>query len=257
MRPIALLAISVVATSLSPLSAQQVSFFGVVSDSVTGDPLAGVSVSIVGQAIEAFSNEEGHFEVAGVGGGTHTILLRSVGFQPWAVRLDVNVSRPTRFNLGSIDLPRAAVELDPLAVEADEVRRTLAVSGFLQRQRSEKGTFITRDEIAELDPQQTSHIIRRVPGFTVARNGRIASSRGVPSLRQGFSECFVTYYIDGVESTSPSLDVILPDAIAGIEVYTGSASIPPRFRGIGNPKCGIIAIWTRSGGDRNVGRRRR
>jgi hypothetical protein len=179
-----------------------------------------------------------------------------MGYEPWAVRLDVNVSRPTRFNLGSIALARAPVELDPLVVEAEQVRQALAVAGFFQRQRSEKGTFITRDEIEALDPQQTSHIIRRVPGFTVARNGRIVSTRGVPSLRQGFSECLVTYYIDGVESTSPSLDVVLPDVVAGIEVYTGSASIPPRFRGTGNPKCGVIAVWTRSGGDRNVGRRR-
>ncbi len=37
-----------------------------------------------------------------------------------------------------------------------------------------------------------------------------------------------------------------PDAIYGIEVFAGSASMPLQYGGEGkNKNCGLIAIWTR------------
>jgi hypothetical protein len=58
--------------------------------------------------------------------------------------------------------------------------------------------------------------------------------------------------------TDRGLDDFSPHDIAAIEVYTGAARIPaefnvtgrdqPRWRTdqiVGNPRCGVIALWTR------------
>ena len=37
-----------------------------------------------------------------------------------------------------------------------------------------------------------------------------------------------------------------PKQIAGIEVYTGAATIPPQFGGP-DRRCGVVAVWTRDG----------
>jgi len=56
-------------------------------------------------------------------------------------------------------------------------------------------------------------------------------------------------YLDQVPLPSPfNLDLLPPPReIAGIEVYAGSATIPPQFNGM-NRGCGVILVWTKDGG---------
>jgi hypothetical protein len=47
------------------------------------------------------------------------------------------------------------------------------------------------------------------------------------------------------------MDFLAAYAIEGIEVYNGLSEVPAPFRSVtsqdvGNPPCGIIAIWTRN-----------
>jgi hypothetical protein len=44
-----------------------------------------------------------------------------------------------------------------------------------------------------------------------------------------------------------NLDLLpTPKSLAGIEVYAGSATIPPQFNGM-NHGCGVILVWTKDG----------
>jgi hypothetical protein len=38
--------------------------------------------------------------------------------------------------------------------------------------------------------------------------------------------------------------VVLPDQVAGIELYTGPATVPPEFNATGSA-CGVVAVWTK------------
>ena len=60
--------------------------------------------------------------------------------------------------------------------------------------------------------------------------------------------CPMQLYLDQVPLPSPfNLDLLpSPKEIAGIEVYAGSATIPPQFNGM-NRGCGVILICTKGG----------
>ena len=234
--------------TLKTLVGQQATFVGVVADSLTGDPLAGAVVSALGQEAIVVTGLDGRFEMAGVGSGHVTVVIRRTGFRIGAVELDIAMTRAVTVDLGTIALSPLAVELDPVVVEGAEVDRKLTSVGFFQRMSVEQGTFLTHEEIARRNPRNTSELIRRIPGFRVATDGRVASRRGVPAISQGFSSCDIEYYIDGVHADGSFVDDVLPNAIAAMEVYTGAATIPPAFRVSGNPKCGVVVIWTRTGG---------
>jgi hypothetical protein len=39
-------------------------------------------------------------------------------------------------------------------------------------------------------------------------------------------------------------DLLVPSAIAGIEVYPSTTGLPPKYQATG-ARCGVIVIWTR------------
>ncbi len=118
---------------------------------------------------------------------------------------------------------------------------------FLFRMRTEQGTFLTYEDIERIDPVNTSDIIRRVTGFNTTQGGRVTSRRAGTVGLSSFGACEAQYYIDGTRSTAPTIDVILPHTIAGIEIYRGSATVPPIFNSPSDANCGVIAIWTKDG----------
>jgi outer membrane receptor protein involved in Fe transport len=239
--------------TLSPLVGQEATFVGVVADSLTGDPLAGAFVSIVGQDMTLVTGMNGRFALAGVGSGDVTVEIRRPGFRAGSVLFEITVNRAVTVDLGTIVLSPLVVELDPVVVEGTEVDRKLNRVGFFQRMSTEQGTFLTGDEIERQNPRNTSELVRRIPGFQVGSGGMVSSRRGVPGMSQGFSTCDIEYYIDGVHADGSRVDDVLPNAIVAMEVYTGAATIPPAFRVSGNAKCGVVVIWTRTGGRRPTG----
>jgi hypothetical protein len=239
---------TLVALATVPLDAQQAAFVGTVMDSATGLPLAGATVEVVEQGISATTDSSGRFRLDSIRGGNLTVRVRRLGYSPGTVELEFTVTRPITVDLGNFTVSPMATELDPVVVEAEELNARLHKVGFLRRRQTEMGTFFTREDIVQLNPAQTSELLRRVPGFRVHVGGYVSSTRGAPSIQDGFGRCGVQYYIDGVHANGSDLNTVIPRAIAGMEVYTGTASIPPKYRVSGNPKCGVVLIWTRGGG---------
>jgi hypothetical protein len=242
------LAFTLVCLVFPPLSAQRATFVGVVKDSASGLPVAGAWVEVVEQGIAATTDSGGRFELAGITGGHLTVRVRRLGYSAGEVALELTVTRTVTVDLGDIAMSPVATELDPVVVAAEAMNDRLLEVGFFRRKDTEAGTFLTHEDIAQQNPRWTSELLRRIPGFRVAVGGYVSSGRGVPSIREGFSQCGVQYYVDGVHADGSNLDTVLPRAIAGMEVYTGAASIPTKFRVSGNPRCGVVLIWTQSGG---------
>jgi hypothetical protein len=242
--------------AICPLFGQQATFVGTVADSLTGAPLAGAYVSFADQVDTVVTGLSGRFELGGAPTGAITVQIRRPGFQSGVVHFEITVTRAVTVDLGTIMLSPLVVELDPVVVEGTELDRQLARVGFFHRMGAEHGTFLTSEEIERRNPSQTSELFRRIPGFRVNQEGigsTVSGGRGIPGISQGFSRCGIDYYIDGVHANGSMVDDVLPNSIAAMEVYTGSATIPPTFRIAGNPKCGVVVIWTKSGGNRPTG----
>ncbi len=247
MRRTSLLTVALLPIVTTPIAAQRAILQGMVTDATTLAPIAGASVRLHGRRSVGTTDEEGRFRIVGVRNGDITILINGVGYQPGALDLRIAISEPVVFELGRLVLNPVVTELDPIEVEAAALNRRLDKVGFFSRMHGEAGTFITRADIDKLNPARTSELLRRVAGFNTAADGSISSGRGIAGMTQGFSNCGVDYYIDGIHSTAINIDVVMPTVVAGIEVYSGAASIPPSFRITGNPKCGVVVIWTRGG----------
>ena len=230
-----------------PLLGQRATFVGVVEDSVTGRPLHGATVTLLEWNRQATTDERGWFALDSVPGGQLFVLIRMPGYREGVVDLELTVTRPVAVDLGFISLSRLVTELDPVVVEGDRTSKKLENSGFYERMAAAEGTFITQEQIEKQNPTVTSEILRRVPGFRVHTDGSVASGRGIRSTSRPWAMCEVNYYIDGVHAEAPDIDVVIPSSIAGIEVYSGSATTPPAFRIAGNPRCGVVVVWTRVG----------
>lgn len=229
------------------LQAQQVTLVGVVRDSLTGNPIQGVTIWVPQQALATRSSSTGRFTLEGVEAGQSEILFRQVGYHVGSITFELTVTQSSTVDLGALAMVPIATELSPLVVTGKEPNLKLRQVGFYHRRRFEAGTFFTQADIAKANPARTSDLFRRVPGFRIFSDGSIVSTRGIRSISSGFGLCEVDYYIDGLHVMAPDVDVVIPTSISAMEIYRGAASIPPLFRGSHNPKCGVVAIWTREG----------
>lgn len=142
-----------------------------------------------------------------------------------------------------IALARGVTVLSPVIVEAPRLEERLQDVGFLNRRQTLAGTFLTREDIARQNPETTADVLRRIPGFSVSRIGHVSAPR--ESMCSG-----VEYFVDGVHVGHSYLSAVLPSAIAGMEVYTSAAAVPIQYHLAGNPRCGVILIWTVDGRQR-------
>jgi hypothetical protein len=85
-------------------------------------------------------------------------------------------------------------------------------------------------------------LLRRFMAVTIV-GGSAMSHRSLPA-----KGCPYQFFIDGVAIPTPKIDIDLPSPkeIAGIEVYTGPASIPLQYKNTHDAGfCGVILLWTR------------
>ncbi len=225
---------------------------GRVVDAATGDPLPNIEVMLSVGADSAdpwtgaMSEPDGTFSFARVAPGNHRLRTRSVGFVDgaWDVQVGPN-GLSTRLEL----------QAQPVVLEGlDVVAHARAVrGGFYARQARKMGSFVDREEIVRLSPKRSTDLVRLVPGLRVICPGVsircvLRTSSSAPALAgPDAGDCPMEYFVDGILMSNFELDDLLSDEIEGIEVYTRSADVPPRFNIGVSSRCGVMVIWTRGG----------
>lgn len=175
---------------------------------------------------------------------TPTLDLSGHDYFVLAVRLDVD-----------------AIPLAPLEVVARGrryfVERSPVLEGFDHRQRLGMGTYFTREDIERIEPLHVTDLLRRVPGVSLVGGG--LPSQQVLSMNRaqfgrGGGSCPVQVFVDGMLVTRARAgpiavdELVTPQAVEGLEVYKGLSTVPAEFLNE-NAHCGVVAIWTRRGGD--------
>ncbi len=209
--------------------------------------IAGAELSLVGTAPStARTDVSGGFRVVGTRAGTVSLSVRRLGFRPVTTEV---VVRPGETTEASVTLERAAQELAPVVVQAQQERRG-RLGDFDRRRKLGFGHFITREEIERRNPLLVTDLLRTVPGVRLQPGG--FAGRFV--LRMRASRCDPLVWLDGSPLSAGYFDVdaLVPQSIEAIEVYTGPSTVPAQFmdpRGISS--CGVIAVWTREGEPRS------
>jgi len=146
----------------------------------------------------------------------------------------------------------SATELAPVVVSEPE-SHSGRLRGFDERRKLGFGEFMTRTEIDKAATVYSTELFRHFPAINVAQDNSSALTQYYAlSKREGgnpqVGACPMQVYLDQVPLPTPfNLDLLPPPKdLYGIEVYSGSSTVPPEFSGP-NRGCGVILIWTRSG----------
>lgn len=222
---------------------------GVVSD--TGlVPLQAAFVSILGTNIRVGTGPNGRFRITQVPAGEYLVIVKRVGYRPASGVIDVPGADTLR-------LAYTLEKLQPNELEAVIVTSNSPSSrmvGFEARRKLGVGEFMSADQIKARNSAFTTELMRTFKSVDVSPNHTNAiTTYYALSKREGgnpqMGACPMQVYLDQVPLPTPfNLDLLPPPRdIAGIEVYAGSATIPPEFNGY-NRGCGVILVWTKEGG---------
>ncbi|MEO7042727.1 MAG: SusC/RagA family TonB-linked outer membrane protein [Gemmatimonadaceae bacterium] len=238
--------------------AQSGSVVGQVTESTSKQGVVSASVSIAGTQLGAITDQNGHYRVSGVPTGTHTLLVRRIGYV--AVRQTVVIAEGESVT--------ANVVMQVSATSLNQVIVTGTAGGQQSREIGNVVSTISAPDVMSKSqaPDVTSLLAARAPGVDIATNtGRLGSApniqiRGVSSL--GLSNAPLIY-IDGVRVNSstgggPSgltyssqnasiagrLNDISPDDIESIQIIKGPAAATIYGTEAAN---GVIQIITKKG----------
>jgi hypothetical protein len=220
----------------------------------TGEPIAGVQVSILGQPRTGLSDASGVVRIAGIAPGPHAVSIERIGYASERLVVDFTAGESTE---GEVELNPQAVNLAAVSVAA-EGSLALRSSGFFERRKLGVGTFVTRDQVdarARVTTRMSS-LLERLPGLRVLRRGAsesyVASHRGSSASN---SRCILAQvYLDGMRIGGGAVDVDALTSLHNVEAvewYPGVAGLPTEFNisgfGLNGAPCGTLLIWTRKG----------
>jgi hypothetical protein len=215
---------------------------GLVTDTTLA-PLADATVSILGSSIKVVTGRNGRFRILSLPAGQYILVVRHLGNAPVSTALQVAGGDTLHM---SFALERIVTALDTVVVATKHY--SMRMAEFEQRRRSGFGEFMTQAEIDKRNGVFVSDLLRTFKSVYVLESGFSAvalNRRFAPGTRT----CAFQVWVDGV-LLPPSVnlhDLPAPKALAGIEVYSGPATIPLSYKTTSGAFCGTILVWTKDG----------
>lgn len=263
--PVVAWALAGLAVAGSGLRAQTLE--GHVLDEATGDAIAGALVTLAdlrgGVVAVVTTGDDGAFTFTEPDppGRSYELRVEQIGYGPARARLQFSPGRPLQVD---VLLAPAAIPVDSVVVSTSRSRRLVEV-GFEARREAGGAIYIDRTQVEERSATRVTDLLRGQPGVRVISFGSEEDIRvGASGRNLSGSDCQPAVWIDGSRVRSagaPDVDqartgsrmrvdpalteLVSPDDIEGIEVYTGPAGLPVQFRDR-NADCGVVLIWTRT-----------
>lgn len=219
---------------------------GVVTDQLTGAPIAGAVVRVVGTSLSAVTDAEGRYTILNVPVGKHTLLASLLGgdespadtelllFQPIEVTdLKVSVDLDTQTDLTLSSNP---VEMGTIVVVAE---RPLVI-----KDRTASLRIVESEQIQSLPTRGYRDIVALQPGVVV-RTGNLINVRGGRTSE-------VAYFVDGFSQQDPltgiSTTQINNNDLEEVSIVTGGFNAE-----YGWIASGAVNVTTKSGTDKLSG----
>ncbi len=239
----------------APAPPRVASTLGVIDGAVTDTalrPVAMAEIAILRTDIKLQTNSSGRFRFVDVPAGQYLLIVRRLGYRPISAIIEV----------ARADTVRLSYTLEPVTHALDRVviteeRRSLRMMEFEERRRQGQGFFITQDMIEKRNLPVSADYLRLSTTVALApshNNSGISdlvavSKREAGSIYgDGAGACAMQIVIDGVPMPPRFPLELLPNPreLAGIEIYSGPATVPAQFSGL-DRRCGMIIFWTRDG----------
>jgi TonB-linked SusC/RagA family outer membrane protein len=214
-------------------AAPQRELSGVVQDSASGQPLAGVTIQIKGENAGTLSDNNGIFHLEVPADGGVTIVLTTVGYK----RLEIPVSGQSFLN---VKLAPSSHQLSDLVVVGYGTQREEKVLGAIQSIKPSQLTN-TSSNLTTAFAGNIAGIIANQSNGEPGYDGATFYIRGVQTFGSNKSPLLI---MDGVEISSAMLDNIPPESIESFSILKdATATALYGSRGAN----GVIIITTKEG----------
>jgi hypothetical protein len=209
---------------------------GIVRDAVTGEPIPGCNIVIIGSTIGAASDINGQYFIINITPGRYSVKASMVGYRSITVdnvQIIADLTTQIDFNLES-----ASVQL-----EGDII--VTAERPLVQLDETSKQSTVTFDEIVNMPVNSITEILTTKAGFTLDANGDLHVRGGRTSE--------ISYMVDGVKMEDPlyreTNNNFNKDAINQMVIISGTFNAE-----YGDAMSGIVNITTQDGGKNLKGR---
>jgi TonB-dependent receptor len=161
---------------------------GIVTDTDTGQPLAGATVQIKGTSIGTATDVEGRYRLRRVPSGEQTLVINYIGYQSLEKQVDVSAGTTTRFDA---DIQITMLELDGVNVVAE----ALGQAGAFNKQRNSPNIInvVSDEQIQKFPDLNVSDALRRMPGISTEEFRGEATAMYVRGMAPGLN----TVTLDG------------------------------------------------------------
>lgn len=238
---------ALIATRLPPYRNRLLGVF----NAETGEPIEGALIMDALTRASSVTTSTGTVSLVFLPEGGSLLRIQKVGYRPQTQMVEISPADTAPLTI----LLTSVTTTLPTVVTTDSARVYIspALRGFEERRKQHFGHFITEAELRKNDNRRMTALVRQFPNVRIIcpRTGRRLGECFAATNRQlsrhailGGSPCVIDLYIDGVRSTDDDLEKLNVNLFAGVEFYSGAATIPPQFNGTGSA-CGVIALWTR------------
>jgi TonB-dependent receptor len=194
----------------------QVTLQGIVTDSLTQEPLIGASVFLVGTSQGAATNFDGEYKIQNIADGNYRLKVSYVGYQ--SKLIDLPLSGKKTVDL-FIQLSTGKIEGKTIVVTAQAQGQLSAINEQLSSNKIIN--VVSAEKMKELPDANLAESIGRLPGISLQRMNGEAEKVVI----RGLSPKYNNVTIEGVaiQSTnyfdrSIDLSLISDDLVKGVEV---------------------------------------
>lgn len=228
---------------LGQASDQSVSVRGRVVVHETGEPLEGAAVLLTPDAGDLDlpgggtrqTGPTGVFVFPQVPPGLYRLSASMLGYTDLLDTLRVEAGAALEVTL---PLSVSPVPLEPIIVVVGR-RPVGPLAAFERRRETQRGVFVTREDIEARNTREFTDLLRSLPGIRLVPTDTYGNR---VYFRGG---CTPDIWVDGIQvGTTTDLDAFLrPEDLEAVEVYRGP-ELPGEF---GSNLCGAVVAWSRRG----------
>ncbi len=203
---------------------------GTVRSAVTGEPLAGATVGVIGKSIFTITDIDGEFYLINLPVTTYDLSVELIGYRP-EKRANVMV-------LLDLTTP-LSIGLVPTTLAIDTFVTVVAERPLIQKDATGSVETITREELATLPNA------RNIGNMLLQMTGTVKGSDGLLHVRGGRAS-EVTYYFDGMPVQDQFISRlgtrVSPDALEEISLASGGFTAE-----YGEALSGVVNVLTQEG----------
>jgi TonB-dependent receptor len=190
---------------------------GVVSDSLTGKPLVGANVYLMGTSFGSVSDLEGSYRIERIPDGSYAIRVSYIGYATKKQEVIIAKDKPVILN---VKMAAEAVKGETVVVRGQAIGQAAAINQ--QINANTIVNIVSEEKIRELPDANAAESIGRLPGVSIIRSGGEANK----VILRGLEDKFTNITIDGVkipptDATSRGVDLstLSQSSLAGIELF--------------------------------------